>query len=67
MTDQAKYAAIQAIGLIDMHRLRNGRTSAENVHDDKLTRVIEKFFGVNRANVNDLLIADAEFRAFFDL
>lgn len=67
MTEDAKYAAVQVMGLIDMHRLRNGRSSAENEHSDRLIRVIEKFFGVNRANVNDILLTDDEFSEFFGI
>jgi len=67
MTDDAKYAAVLCIGLLDMHRPRNGHSSAENVHMNRVTSIIEKFFGVKRVNVNDILLTDDEFREFFGI
>lgn len=63
---EAQQAAITCIGLIDMHRYRNGHSSVQNLYADKLITVIEEAFDVKRVNVNDLLIADPVLRAYFD-
>lgn len=63
LTPEAEQAVRRCLALIDVHRPRNGRRSAENVHSDKLKSVVETFFGVKSANVNDMIHDDPQIRA----